>query len=297
MSVEMISGPDMGGGFLYQLTRDASRQPGRFVFHLQDGGADAGGPPPGNPQPFGYYHPTQSCDFGGPRCWHREFDLPSSELARVRAAYNRSRFVMQAMLAQAYGGEEVPVEAALRELLDRAGADPTPPEATWWVGGSASLWLRGLGPRPHDLDLGVTATGAAALAAQLEEYLIEPIGPTVEADGRSRLAARAFLGTHHQGIRVEWAVADDRSPPEFAERVARQARRLSWEGRSVLVAPIELSAVRAAAKLDTLAWDEFLPKLAAARLDLAVLEQGLDGAAVAPGRASQLRSLAGSARH
>src|SRR5579863_3734953 len=113
MTVEMLSGPDMGGGFLYQLTSNAEQEPARFVVHVQDGGPDAGGPPRGSPEPFGYFHPAKYCDFGGPRCWHREFDLPSTEVGRVRAAYNRTRFVMEAMLAQVYGGETVPVEDGL----------------------------------------------------------------------------------------------------------------------------------------------------------------------------------------
>jgi hypothetical protein len=202
---------------------------------------------------------------------------------------------MEAMLAQEYGEETVPVEDGLRELLDRVGARSPPEERSWWVGGSASLWLRGLGPPPHDLDLGVTLPGAAALAEALAEYLIEPSGPTLDAEGRSRFGARSFLGTHRRGVRIEWAVADGRSPPEFAERVARQLQQLSWEGRSVLVPPIELSAIRAAGAFDAPAWDEFLSKLATVRLDLAVLEQGLDGSAVPPGRAGQLRELAGPA--
>ncbi|MCI4320190.1 MAG: hypothetical protein L3K23_08705 [Thermoplasmata archaeon] len=292
MKTEMLSGPDMGGGFLYQLTRETERDPTRFVFHAQDGGADAGGPPAGTPEPFGYFHPAQSCDFGGPRCWHREFELPSSDAARARAGYNRTRFVMQAMLAQRYANEEVPVEEALRDLLDRVGSSSGPEERPWWVGGSTSLWLRGLGPRPHDLDLGVTDAGAGTLGAALEEYLIEPLGPVVEADGRTRVGARAFLGTHRRGVCVEWAVADTRSPPEFRARVARQAGEFSWEGRSVPIAPLELSLAGAASRGDATTWDGLFARLGSARLDPGVLEQGLTEAGVVAQRADQLRSLA-----
>jgi hypothetical protein len=293
MSPEMVSGPDMGGGFLFQLSREDEGGSTRFAYHAQDGAADAGGPPLGSPEPLGYYHPARSCMFGGPRCWHREFLLPGSEVGRVRAGYNRTRFVMEGMMAQLYGHEEVPVEAALRELLDLIARPPNSGEGGWWVGGSTALWLRGLGPRPHDVDLGVNTAGAAALADALAEYLIEPSGPALEADGRSRLAARAFLGTHRRGVRIEWAVADARSPPEFAERVADQLDHVSWDGRSLPVPPIELSMLRAATKFDAPTWNELLTRLAPTRLDLAVLEPAMRGTAVPADRADQLRAHAG----
>lgn len=291
MTIEMLSGPDMGGGFLYQLTRETEREPTRFVFHAQDGGADAGGPPPGSPEPFGYFHPRQYCDFGGPRCWHREFELPSAEAARARAAYNRTRFVMQAMLAQRYGHEEVPVREGLVELLDRVGGHPAREEPSWWVGGSTPLWLRGWGPPPNDLDLGVTEVGATNLGTSLEEYLIEPLGPAVDDEGHRRFGARAFLGTHRRGVRIEWAVADTRSPPEFAERIAGHVRFVSWEGRSVPVPPIEFSVVRAATKLDGASWDALLARCATEPWQRTVLEHALGGASVVAARVEQLRSM------
>ncbi|MCI4351667.1 MAG: hypothetical protein L3K15_09190 [Thermoplasmata archaeon] len=294
MPVEMVSGPDMGGGFLFQLTRDTAVEPARFIFHAQDGGADAGGPPPGSPEPFGYYHPSTPCAFGGPRCWHREFELSASETARVRAAYNRTRFVMEAMLAQSYAAAEVPVEDGLRELLQRVPAPASPREAMWWVGGSAAFWLRGFSARPHDLDLGVTPRGAVALGDALAEYLIEPSGPVLDAPGARHFGGRAFLGTHRRGTRVEWAVAGAGSSPKFAESVAGELDGVEWEGRAIPLTPIEFGLIRIANRLDATTWPNLLDWLRTQPLRHDRLAMLLDRESIPASRADDLRTLLAS---
>jgi hypothetical protein len=82
----MLSGPDTGGGFLFQLTVERGGEEAGFTFHAQEGREDAGGPPKGSPEPLGYAHPASACMYGGPRCWHRRFLLPLTELSRVRLA-------------------------------------------------------------------------------------------------------------------------------------------------------------------------------------------------------------------
>jgi hypothetical protein len=244
-SFELVSGPDLGGGFLHQLTVERFSGVNRFVFHAQDGGPDANGPPKGTPAPFGWRLSGTMCPIGGRTCWHREFTLPVEESLRVRTAYNRTRFVMEAMLGHEYGGVPLPLEAAVEELIDRLNAVEGLP---WYVGGSAGLWLRGAPLAPHDVDLGTTPEAVARVAEALKDYAIEPAAPT-EWGGRPMLAARAFVGTVRNGVRVEWGVP---TGPDVWEREGEWTvlghreppGRLDWHGRSVPVVPPEWSLVR-----------------------------------------------------
>jgi hypothetical protein len=205
MPSEMLSGPDLGAGYLHQLTLDRDGDRLTFTYHAQDGGQDAGGPPKGPLEPFGYVHPPSPCQFGGPRCWHRRFLLPFDAIPRARAAYNRSRFVLEAMLDQRYAGRPVAFETAIRELVTRL-RDPLAREGIdWWIAGPGSLRLLGGEIAPTDVDLRTTRAGVDRVAQLLTEYLIEPLGPT-DWPGRGLVhAARAFVGTFRVGARVEWA--------------------------------------------------------------------------------------------
>jgi hypothetical protein len=242
---ELVSGPDLGGGFLHQLTVERFSGTNRFVYHAQDGGQDANGPPKGTPAPFGWRRSPTMCPVGGRTCWHREFTLPVEESIRVRTAYNRTRFVMDAMLDQEYSGVPVPLDAAFEELVDRLNAVEGLP---WYVGGSAGLWLRGAPVAPHDADLGTTPASVGAVAEALRDYVTEPAAPT-EWAGRPMLAARAFVGTVRNGLRVEWGVPTE---PGAWERAGEwtilghreSPERVEWHGRSVPVVRAERSVVR-----------------------------------------------------
>ncbi len=129
---QMISGPDLGAGFLHQLSVEGEADPRVFTYHAQDGGADAAGPPKGPLDVLDFVHPPAPCMYGGPRCWHRRFRLPFAELPKVRLAYNRNRFVLQAMIDQAYAGAKPDVESALAELVARV-ADLLAAEGIPWV--------------------------------------------------------------------------------------------------------------------------------------------------------------------
>jgi hypothetical protein len=242
---ELVSGPDLGGGFLHQLTVERFSGGNRFVYHAQDGGPDANGPPKGNPAPFGWARAKEMCPIGGRLCWHREFTLPVEESLRVKTAYNRTRFVMEAMLGHEYGGVPVPLEAAFEELSDRLNAVEGLP---WYVGGSAGLWLRGAPILPHDADLGTTPEGVGRIAETLRDYVTEAAAPTEWAD-RPMLAARAFVGTVRNGLRVEWGVPTAPSewgrPGEWTILGRNEAPdRVEWHGRTVPVVRPERSVVR-----------------------------------------------------
>jgi len=245
---EMISGPDLGGGFLHQLTIDRSEDRTTFTFHAQDGGSDAGGPPPGPLDVFGFVHPPSPCPFGGPRCWHRRFLLPFLEAPKVRLAYNRNRFVLEAMLAQIYQSAPVRVEDALAALVERLG-EPGPGIAPpWYVGGSTAAWLLGAELVPRDIDLGTTREGVDRIAALLGDYLIEPLATTDGSGGRIVRGARAFVGTFREGARVEWChpLEMEAEDPEWSIRI-EQVRRVpvTFRGRQVEVTRPEYALVRA----------------------------------------------------
>jgi hypothetical protein len=223
MSSEMISGPDLGAGYLHQLTLDRGGERTTFTFHAQEGGQDAGGPPKGSLEPLGYSHPASPCQFGGPRCWHRRFLLPFGETAKVRMAYNRSRFVLDATMAQFYGGVAAPVETTLRELATRISSPLEKEGVEWYIGGSTGAWLLGALLVPRDIDLGTTRSGVDRIAQLLSEYLVEPVGPTDWVGTGIVHGARAFVGTFREGSRVEWAV-----PIE----PAGSARWGEWSGRA-----------------------------------------------------------------
>jgi len=249
---DLVSGPDLGGGYLHQLSRDSDGTTTTFTFHAQAGGADANGPPIGPLDPFGFVRPPTPCMFGGPKCWHRRFLLPPEEALRVRSAYNRNRFVLDTMLRQAQGEVPVDIEAGLPLLVERLTAALDPEGIEWYIGGSTAVRLLGGSLAPRDIDLGSTRAGVDRIAEALREYLIEPLAPTDwPASGIVR-GARAFLGTFHAGVRVEWAVPiEPREALPFEEWSGRPgvARRLavSFRGRPLWVTRPEYALVRAAA--------------------------------------------------
>lgn len=218
MTSEMLSGPDLGAGYLHQLSLDRDDARTTFTYHAQEGGADANGPPKGPLDVFGFVHPPSPCMFGGPRCWHRRFLAPFSETVRVRRAYNRYRFVLETMLNQAYDGVPAGIPAALEEVVGRISAPLVKDRIDFYVGGSTAAWLLGAAVSPRDIDLGTTRAGVDQIAGLLGEYLIEPLAPTDWPTVGIVRGARAFVGTFQAGARVEWSVPiEPRAPLPFDE--------------------------------------------------------------------------------
>jgi hypothetical protein len=255
MPSEMLSGPDLGAGYLHQLTTDRDGDRTTFTYHAQDGGADANGPPKGTLDAFGFVHPPSPCPFGGPRCWHRRFLLPFAETPRVRQTYNRTRFVLETMIGQAFLGAPAAIEVALAEVVDRVRRAGNVSEDDWYVGGSAAAKVLGAAIAPNDIDLGVTRVGVDRLGAALSDYLIEPVSTTDWPKLGIVRGARAFVGTFASGARVEWAVplepVLDQPLSEWSPRpgVARLLTG-SVQGRSLRVTRPEYALVRAAEEKD-----------------------------------------------
>jgi len=253
MPSEMLSGPDLGAGYLHQLSLDREDDRTIFSYHAQEGGADANGPPKGPLDVFGFVHPASPCMFGGPRCWHRRFLLPFAETSRVRHAYNRSRFVLETMLHQAYDGAVAAVPEALEEVVGRISTPLENDRVEWFVGGSTAAWLLGASVVPHDIDLGTTRAGVDRIAPLLAEYLIEPLAPTDWPRAGIVRGARAFVGTFVKGARVEWAVPiEPRGPVPFdewgGEMSAVRLVDATYRGRPLKVSRPEYALVRALEK-------------------------------------------------
>jgi hypothetical protein len=290
-SFELISGPDLGGGFLHQLTVERFSGVHRFVYHAQDGGQDANGPPKGSPEPFGWALSPTMCPIGGRLCWHREFTLPVEESLRVRTAYNRTRFVMEAMLGHEYGGVPVPVDAAVVELADRlnGAAEPIP----WYVGGSLGFYLRGAPVTPKDGDLGTTPEAVSRIAEALRDFVTEAAAPT-EWGGRPMLAARAFVGTVRNGLRVEWGVSTDPAastrPGEWTMFPrGEKPESVEWHGKRIPVAPPEYALARWAATGRSERIDDVEKWLKARGVDRGLLDRAAEEYSVPePARAALL---------
>ncbi len=226
----MVSGPDLGAGFLFQLTRLRDGPNATFTFHAQTGGPDANGPPIGSPEPFGWQRSGGMCAFGGRVCWHRRFVTEDRELAQVRAAYNRSRFVMEAELGQTYRSARTPWEATLEEWLARVGPALARAGAPWSVQGAAASVIRGSADTVASITVRTSPAGVRAAGAAIPEYLIEPVGETDWPEGPV-LGARAFIGTLSEGTRVEWAAARGAS----ADDPIGPVEVVTWRGQNVQV--------------------------------------------------------------
>lgn len=284
---DLLSGPDLGGGHLHQLTVElAADGLSRILFHAQAGGADASGPPVGDPRPLGYFPVDGYCPLGGAGCFHREFELGLGDAPRARQAYNRMRFVFGTMLAQAHGvsaaAPPVFIDQALTTVAQGMAARGLP----WILGGGGALFVRGLDRPPGDLDLGTSRAGAEAIGQLLEPYLIEPLAWTRWADGRC-YGARAFVGTLTEGIRVEWAAHAERPASPAAlewgvEAPSRPLKEVTYAGVSVPVSAVEYAVARSFQRGDHPGLEAILSSPLAAEIDPVFLEDLL----VAPGGAT-----------
>ncbi|MFZ0699905.1 MAG: hypothetical protein WAN74_06950 [Thermoplasmata archaeon] len=285
-SSEMLSGPDLGGGFLHQLSIDREGDRTCYTFHAQDGGIDAGGPAKGSPEPFGYRTTPRACTFGGPRCFHRRFALGESDGPRVRVAYNRMRFVMASMLEQRYGGRRPTVDAALEEIAGRLAEPARGAPFPWYVGGSMAAYLWGATIVPEDIDLGTTRAGIDGIASAVSEYLIEPVASTEWPRVGEVYAARAFVGTVREGARVEWAHrggAPSTPREEWSGDLARvRTEPVDFRGFTLRATRPEYALVRAAemAKHDRI--EPLVATIQARGLDAALLRELLGASALPP---------------
>jgi hypothetical protein len=254
MSWEMLSGPDLGGGFLFQLTLETLGPRARLIYHAQEGGIDASGPPKGSPLPFGFARTTTACEIGGRDCYHRTFELAAEEVPTARMAYNRLRFVTAPMLEQQYGHAEVPLRAGADELATRLTTAFADQPEGWFFAGSSAAWLQGVAVTPREIDLGTDTPGLTRIARALSEYLVEPLADTTWRDLGPVRGARAYVGTLRSGVRVQWARRPEGARPVASDLGADPhdvvTTVVALGDRPVRVSRLEYALVRAAASGD-----------------------------------------------
>ncbi|HYK92437.1 MAG TPA: hypothetical protein VEY07_00120 [Thermoplasmata archaeon] len=281
--MEMVSGPDVGGGFLFQLTTDPRGENSLFTIHAQEGGLDGGEPTAGTPEHAGFEIHEGMCPVGGRQCWHREFELNSSEALRVRFAYNRLRFVMGSMLRQSDPAVTVPFDSGLREVVKRVVGPMRDAGEPWFIGGSAAPAILGARVEPRDLDLGTTRRGVQIIAEALGEYLIEPPARSDWGSASAWWGARAFVGTFKDGIRAEWAEARPGGSPrdgpeyEWSRPSLDQSVPSTVDEWPVRVAPPEIALVKSLHRGDERRTTAILELFRASRADRALFDQLVDG--------------------
>lgn len=298
MPWEMLSGPDLGGGFLFQLTVEPVGGRARLIYHAQEGGIDASGPPKGSPLPFGFVRTESSCRIGGRDCYHRTFDLDAEAVPRARMAYNRLRFVTAPMLEQRYGGADVPVRAAVEEIATRlAPAFAERPDG-WFVGGSAAAWLQGSPVPPDEIDIGAGRSGVGTIASALGDYLIEPLAETTWRETGPIFGARAYVGTLRSGVRVRWGILPEGAPRRAGDLGADpeevSTRALAVGGRTIRVSRAEYGLLRAAERGDRAEERAIAGLLRTEGADPKLLERLLAASGVAPSDRARLRAAVGA---
>lgn len=250
--MDLVSGPDVGGGFLFQLTVEPDEPLSKFTVHAQEGGIDGGELPAGSPESIGFERVSRPCSIGGRHCWHREYELTPDRQLQARFAYNRLRFVVGPMIRQHRPETPVPFLEGLRETLKRVSGPLQERGTPWMVGGSAAPYLLGAEVAPRDLDLSTTREGVTVIAAALGDMLVDPEARLRWGTGPPRWGGRAFVGTFRDGLTVEWgeaATATASSGPgsfEWSSEGLARAIPARFEDWEVPVAPPEISLVKAA---------------------------------------------------
>jgi hypothetical protein len=158
-----------------------------------------------------------------------------SDARDLDAIHQRFATRLEDILEQTTGRLAAPWQEALAELAARL--EPT--GVFWFVCGSAALAARGIPVQPRDVDF--VTSDHAGVAAALSDALIEP--PSRDA-GRAWIAE--WFGRAWIGARVEWISGVYRDvdewpvPNEFGPTAASRLERIEWNGRALLLSPLDL---------------------------------------------------------
>ena len=162
----------------------------------------------------------------------RPFAADASDLDRIYRNFERH---ISELLEQTARRQPVPWEEALGELaarLERTSVE-------WFLCGSAAMAVRRIAVAPRDIDF-VTADHAA-VAEALGDVLIEPVSRDSDRAWVAEWFGRAWLGA-----RVEW-VADiypeidqGGAVNEIGPAAASRLERVDWNGRTLLLTPLDL---------------------------------------------------------
>lgn len=162
----------------------------------------------------------------------RRFPADAPQLDRI---YRNFEQRIEELLEQTARQRPVPWAHALSELaerLERAGVE-------WFLSGSAALSARGIDVEPRDIDF--VTTDHSAVAEALADSLIEP-----PLHDRDRRWIAAWFGRAYLGARVEWVAEvypdydEWGAPNEIGPSAASRLERVRWNGRSLLLTPLDL---------------------------------------------------------
>jgi hypothetical protein len=157
----------------------------------------------------------------------------------VDRVYERFTQCIERMVLQSLRLVPVAWDVALAEFTDRASAS----RLQWWLYGSAALAVRGIDIEPRDVDI---AVDDAHLAADLlSDLVVEPVSR--HDDWVAEWTGRAFYGAI-----IEWLAGGRPTghvpPHEQEPSVVEFLEPVSWQGRSLLVPPLEIQLAVAEAR-------------------------------------------------
>lgn len=229
---ELVSGPDVGGGYLLQLSRDREPEVPGFTYHLQEGGIDAARPASAPVDWLGFARPSQPCMFGGKDCWERAFISPGEAATHVRNQYNRFRFVLGPILGQRSGQQSVPADSGLLDLLDRVAGPLVQTGVPWRVDSGTAAALTGGAHQLRAIRIETTADGCFQLGELLSDFGLWPVQVPPAGRESARPYGAAFLGTLVEGVLVLWSTPEVETGKDTASGTI-SSRTLSWKGRMV----------------------------------------------------------------
>ena len=166
--------------------------------------------------------PGTMCPFGGRQCWHRSFDTDDREVGAVRAAYNRSRFVMEAELSSV-PSRHGPVGGGLEEWQRRV-APTLDREGVPWCSRGGTGRVQGASDPVPQLTIWMNEAGVRAAAEAIPEHIDR--ASRIDHVGQSTGVRRASVHRHprarDEGESAGIAAA---TPPAVASR--------GWTGMAV----------------------------------------------------------------
>ena len=158
-----------------------------------------------------------------------------ADVPGLHQSYVRFKLTLEDVLAQAAGRRLPPWDESLEAVASRLEAA----HCEWFLAGSAALAVRGIDVVPRDLDL-VVADASRALRA-LGDVAIEPVSLNRAGAWIARWFGRGFLRA-----RVEWIAGVDPAidvyswPNEFGPRAAARLETVRWNDHDLALTPLDV---------------------------------------------------------
>jgi hypothetical protein len=153
----------------------------------------------------------------------------------LHQSYVRFKLMLEEMLAQTAGRRLPPWDEALDAVASRLAVA----RCDWFLAGSAALAVRGIDIVPRDLDL-VVADASTAIRA-LVDVQVEPVSLNRPGAWIARWFGRGFLHA-----RVEWIAEVDPAldvyswPNEYGPKAAARLETVRWNDHVLALAPLDV---------------------------------------------------------